>query len=96
MADMPANDEVTRTIAIAAFGGWNDAGTASSEALAHLMNTIGVDEEAPTQTIDANGYVDFQINRPLIARDSEGQRRVTWPHTQIIPCLLYTSDAADE
>lgn len=87
MAEMPANDEVIRTIAIAAFGGWNDAGTASSEALSHLMNTIGVDENAPTHTIDANGYVDFQINRPLIARDSEGQRRVTWPHTQIIPLL---------
>lgn len=85
MPENPAHDEVNRTIAIAAFGGWNDAGTGSSEALTHLMNTIGVDEERSPHTIDANHYVDLQINRPLLARDSEGQRRVTWPHTHIIP-----------
>ncbi len=74
-----------KVLALAAFSGWNDAGSASTEALSHLMNEIGIDEhvDRSERIVDANNYVDFQINRPTVSRDDDGARVIEWPHTRI-------------
>lgn len=72
-------------IAVAAFAGWNDAGTASTAALTHLLNLYGINEHAPESIVDANRYVDFQINRPQVSRGDDGSRLLTWPDTHVVP-----------
>jgi len=75
--DAPAlrSDE---SIMIAAFEGWNDAGSAASGALDHLVEGWGAGEYA---TLDSEKYHDFQVNRPSISRLASGDRVVSWPGT---------------
>lgn len=77
-------------VAIAAFSGWNDAGSASTDALTHLINSLGVDEENSSgkRVIDAHSYVDFQINRPVLSRNDAGGRTIEWPDTTVTPLAL--------
>lgn len=65
-------------IAVAAFTGWNDAGEASSLAVEHLL-TLG--PSRPVGAVDAEKYVDLQINRPTISTAQDGRRRLEWPDT---------------
>jgi hypothetical protein len=65
---------------IAAFEGWNDAGSAASAALDHLVENWGAGEHA---TLDSEKYHDFQVNRPTISRLPSGDRVVSWPGTII-------------
>ncbi len=67
-------------VMIAAFEGWNDAGSAASAALDHLIDAWGATEEA---TLDPEEYHDFQVNRPTISREAGGERVLTWPGTVI-------------
>lgn len=67
-------------IAVTAFSGWNDAGEAASGAVEHLLAAW------PSQAVgavDAEEYIDFQVNRPSIATDEEGRRVVDWPDTRL-------------
>jgi predicted ATP-grasp superfamily ATP-dependent carboligase len=66
------------SIMIAAFEGWNDAGSAASAALDHLVDNWDADEYA---TLDSEKYHDFQVNRPTISRLPSGDRVVSWPGT---------------
>jgi len=75
-----ASDE---QIMIAAFEGWNDAGSAASAAVDHLIDTWDAREHA---TLDSEEYHDFQVNRPTVTRNSSGERYLTWPGT-----VIYTS-----
>lgn len=77
-------------VALAAFSGWNDAGSASTDALTHLINAFGVDEALPggERVIDANSYIDFQINRPVLSRTDAGARTIEWPHTRVMPLSM--------
>lgn len=68
------------TILLAAFEGWNDAGSAASHALEHLheaWNAEQVDE------LDPEEYHDFQVNRPVIGAGPDGRREITWPTTAV-------------
>lgn len=65
---------------IAAFEGWNDAADAASGLVDHLI------EEWKAEVIgaiDPEEFYDFQVNRPIIATDHNGHRRLTWPTTRI-------------
>src|SRR6187431_3098902 len=66
------------SIMIAAFEGWNDAGSAASAALDHLVDEWDAVEYA---TLDSEKYHDFQVNRPTISRLPSGDRVVSWPGT---------------
>lgn len=66
------------SIMIAAFEGWNDAGSAASAALDHLVDEWDAVEYA---TLNSEKYHDFQVNRPTISRLPSGDRVVSWPGT---------------
>lgn len=67
-------------IAITAFSGWNDAGEAASGVIEHLL------EVWPSRlvgAVDAEEYIDFQVNRPEIRTTEDGERVVDWPDTEL-------------
>src|SRR5664279_1068813 len=68
------------TIMIAAFEGWNDAGSSASAAVDHLATVWGANEYL---TLDAEDFHDFQVSRPSISRNDRGERVVSWPGTVI-------------
>lgn len=79
MTDAPLGS-VRGPVMLAAFEGWNDAGSAASQALAHLHEVWGgelVDE------LDPEDYHDFQVNRPTVGFDDEGLRVISWPTTAV-------------
>ncbi|MGA0565866.1 PAC2 family protein [Rathayibacter sp. KR2-224] len=63
-------------ILVVAFEGWNDAGEAASGAVRTLKEAL---EVVPVASIDPELYYDFQFNRPMLAADDEGRRRLEWP-----------------
>ena len=72
--------DLVSPVVIAAFEGWNDAADAASGLVDHLI------EEWKAEVIgaiDPEEFYDFQVNRPIIATDHNGHRRLTWPTTRI-------------
>ncbi|MGO2046508.1 MAG: PAC2 family protein [Brachybacterium tyrofermentans] len=67
-------------IAITAFSGWNDAGEAASGVIEHLLE---VWPSRPAGAVDAEEYIDFQVNRPEIRTDEDGLRVLDWPDTEL-------------
>jgi proteasome assembly chaperone (PAC2) family protein len=67
-------------ILLAAFEGWNDAGSAVTQALEHLDEVWGATE---VDELDPEEYHDFQVNRPLIGFGPDGRRTITWPTTSV-------------
>jgi len=74
--DLPARESVM----LAAFEGWNDAGSAASQTLEHLDDVWGAEQVA---AMDPEEYHDFQVNRPTVAPGLTGGREITWPTTRI-------------
>lgn len=73
-AAIPADE----TVMVAAFEGWNDAGSSASGALDHIAQTWGSTEHT---TLDPEEYHDFQVARPSVTRLASGDRVVSWPGT---------------
>lgn len=68
-------------VMLVAFEGWNDAGEAASDALAHLHEAWGATEVAE---IDPEDYHDFQVTRPVVvAAGEDGGRSIVWPATTV-------------
>lgn len=67
-------------VMIAAFEGWNDAGSAASAAVDHLIDSWDAIEFA---ALDSEEYHDFQVNRPNVSRAADGERVMTWPGTVV-------------
>src|SRR3954447_16053982 len=67
-------------VMVAAFEGWNDAADAASGAVDHLLD---VWDSRLVAVIDPEDFYDFQMNRPVVGADERGQRRITWPSTQL-------------
>ncbi|WP_432547265.1 PAC2 family protein [Kineococcus sp. SYSU DK004] len=67
-------------VVVAAFEGWNDAGEAASQAVAHLHEVWGAED---LLELDPEEYHDFQVNRPMVDYDEDGRRRLTWPTTKV-------------
>ncbi|MCL2089761.1 MAG: PAC2 family protein [Micrococcales bacterium] len=65
---------------LAAFEGWNDAGSAASDALEHLHEVWSARRVA---ALDPEEYHDFQVNRPTIEADEDGHRELVWPTTTL-------------
>ncbi len=68
------------SIMLAAFEGWNDAGSAASAALDHLCEVWNASEYA---SIDPEDFYDFQVNRPTVFSNEQGTRVVSWPGTVV-------------
>lgn len=65
---------------VAAFEGWNDAADAASGAVDHLI------EEWDAELLiefDPEDYYDFQVHRPQVHTDDDGERLIIWPAPQI-------------
>ena len=67
-------------VLLAAFEGWNDAGSAASFALAHLE---GQWETEQVDELDPEEYHDFQVNRPQVSIRPDGVREIAWPSTTV-------------
>ena len=65
---------------LAAFEGWNDAGSAASDALEHLHDVWSARRVA---SLDPEEYHDFQVNRPIMEADEDGHRELVWPTTTL-------------
>jgi proteasome assembly chaperone (PAC2) family protein len=70
-------------VLVAAFEGWNDAGDAASGAARWLADRYGAELVA---TIEAEEFFDFTTTRPIVEMTEEGQRRITWPDTELWAC----------
>ena len=81
MIELTELPRLSDPVMIAAFEGWNDAGEAASATIEHLCEVWDAEVFA---ALDPEDYYDFQVNRPLIGMDDEGQRRVTWPTTRML------------
>ncbi|MGH3507457.1 MAG: PAC2 family protein [Nocardioidaceae bacterium] len=81
------NVEVARqledTVVVAAFEGWNDAGEAASDAVQHLLVAW---KATLLATIDPEDYYDFQVNRPMVGFDVDGEREISWRTTSFWHC----------
>ncbi|MBN2177139.1 MAG: PAC2 family protein [Demequinaceae bacterium] len=79
-SDPPPAIAPDESVLIAAFEGWNDAGSAASAALDHLAR---VWHAAPFAAVDPEPYHDFQVSRPTVSRNESGDRVVSWPETLV-------------
>lgn len=73
--------ELEDPVLVAAFEGWNDAADAASSVIDHLGALWSA---TPIAEINPDNYYDFQVNRPLVNRDTEGRRHLTWPTTKVL------------
>ncbi len=78
---LPASS-LSEPVLLAAFEGWNDAGEAASDALAHLHRVWDAEQ---VDEVDPEEYHDFQVTRPMVvAGDPDGgPRRLVWPVTTV-------------
>ena len=67
-------------IVIAAFEGWNDAGSAASQAMVHLREVWAASQVGE---LDPEEYHDLQVNRPVVGIGDDGERTIVWPSTTV-------------
>ncbi len=70
----------TQPLMIVAYEGWNDAGEASTMALAHLGEQWGA---VRAGTIGAEEFFDFTTYRPSVSLDASRKRQIEWPDTKL-------------
>lgn len=75
--DRPA---LRRPVLIAAFEGWNDAGSAASDAIEFLVETLGATE---TARFDPEEWFDFQAARPQVVLANGVVRSLSWPRVVV-------------
>jgi proteasome assembly chaperone (PAC2) family protein len=76
----PLGGQLPGPVLLAAFEGWNDAGSAATQAVAHLREVWGAEV---VDELDPEEYHDFQVNRPMVGVGEDGRRLITWPSTSI-------------
>lgn len=81
--------EMRPTILISAFEGWNDAGSAASDAVRRILN-----HSAPTHitTIGTDDFYDYQFTRPQ-SRLTQAGRVIDWPTTDMYRVQLPEASA---
>jgi proteasome assembly chaperone (PAC2) family protein len=65
---------------LAAFEGWNDAGSAATQSVAYLRE---IWDAEVVDALDPEEYHDFQVNRPMVGVGEDGRRLISWPSTSI-------------
>ncbi|MCW2693581.1 MAG: hypothetical protein JWM67_2185 [Mycobacterium sp.] len=82
-------------VVVMAFAGWNDAGDAATDTVAHLHDAWGAQWLGG---LDPDDYYDFQVNRPAVKLldDEAGgpgtERTIVWPTTRFAACPLPGTD----
>lgn len=71
-----ARPELRRAALVAAFQGWNDAGSAATDAVRWLERRY---DAQPIATLDAEEYLDFQAARPTVELVNGVVRAIEWP-----------------
>ncbi len=71
------------SIMVAAFEGWNDAGSAASHAIDHIADVWNAQEYG---AMDPEDYHDFQVSRPTLSRLPDGEKVISWPGTLVSTC----------
>lgn len=66
-------------LVVMAFSGWNDAGSAATDAAAHLAE---VSRAELVFGFDPEEFYDFQVNRPSVSHVAD-ERVIEWPGTTI-------------
>ncbi|MDR0945757.1 MAG: PAC2 family protein [Bifidobacteriaceae bacterium] len=69
-----------RRFCIAAFAGWNDAGSAATDALERLVDTW---DSRVIAALDYEDYYDLQVMRPRMKLNGT-KRELIWPRTRIL------------
>src|SRR6478609_1638149 len=67
-------------LVVATFSGWSDAGNAASAAVEHLAEAY---QAELAYELDPDEFYDYQVNRPEVALNPDGEREITWPTTRI-------------
>ncbi|WP_432557745.1 PAC2 family protein [Granulicoccus sp. GXG6511] len=67
-------------IAVLAFSGWNDAGSAATDALGHLLD---LSDATRVFSLDSDDFYDFQVHRPAVRRPRGSGRVIEWPSTDV-------------
>ena len=71
--------ELRDPVAVVAFGGWNDAASAATNAARFVVRRLGARRFA---SIDPEDFYDFRETRPQVRIDASGQREVIWPSNE--------------
>jgi len=72
--------DATAPVLVAAFEGWNDAGSAATTAVGHIEDLWGAE---PFCTIDPEEFMNFAEVRPTIGFDDDGERHIHWPENRL-------------
>jgi predicted ATP-grasp superfamily ATP-dependent carboligase len=82
MSDVSSRDlrDLNDPVVVVAFGGWNDAGNAATGAVEHLAEAY---EAESVFSIDPDDFYDFQVNRPMVELNTEDDRELIWPTTEL-------------
>lgn len=67
-------------ILIAAFQGWNDAAESASKAVEHLL---ALWPSSLIAEVESEEFYDYQVNRPQVFLDDDGERELSWPTTTV-------------
>ncbi|MDO5495757.1 MAG: PAC2 family protein [bacterium] len=78
---MSTSDRELPPILVVAFEGWNDAGSAATTAVDLLADEWDADV---VDVLEGEPYYDLQVNRPIVSRDEQGVRTITWPGTEVL------------
>lgn len=81
--------EIRPTIVVAAFEGWNDAGSAASDAVRLLLADTSYELIA---TIGEDDFYDYQFSRPKTRRTETGAV-IDWPRTEVYKVELPDAEA---
>jgi proteasome assembly chaperone (PAC2) family protein len=76
-AEVPS---VERSVLVAAFEGWNDAGDAATSAVSVLHDQW---EGRFVADLDPEDFYDFTTTRPRVEIDGDGERQVVWPANEL-------------
>ena len=79
----PAVTGSTKSLMVAGFTGWNDAGDAASTAIEHLWEQWGA---VALASIDPEEYMDFSVQRPRITVEAGVVTQLSWPATEFGWC----------
>ncbi|GGB95912.1 PAC2 family protein [Cellulomonas carbonis] len=80
MTDALPGGRLRGPVLLAAFEGWNDAGSAATQTLAHLHEVWGAEQ---VDELDPEEFHDFQVNRPTVGPGPDGGRVISWPSTTV-------------
>lgn len=83
------SESLVEPVVLLALRGWFDAGGAATGALKWIEDHYELEKIGE---IEADGFFDFQQERPVARLDDQGRREIVWPSTSL---YLATSSDAD-